>query len=123
MKKGKTCCEEKHVDLLLIGEEGKRHYTVIKNFNTSMYEHTLHRGRKHLCCYCLQAFSTEATLKSHIKDYFKINGKQRIKIPKKEEYVRFKNYKRKIKSPNIIDADFEIILVPENNAKQNPQEC
>ena len=26
----KKCCEEKHVDLLLIGEEGKRHYVLIK---------------------------------------------------------------------------------------------
>ena len=68
------------------------------------------------------SFQYRKVIKSHIKDYFKINGKQIIKIPKKEEYVRFKNYKRKIKSPNIIDPDFEIILVPENNAKQNPRE-
>ena len=38
----KKCCEEKHVDLLLVGKEGKRHYVFIKNFNTFMYDHTLH---------------------------------------------------------------------------------
>ena len=38
---------EKHVDLLLIGEEGKRHYVLIKDFNTFMRDDTLHRGRKH----------------------------------------------------------------------------
>ena len=27
------CCEEKHVDLLLIGGEGKRHYVLIKHFH------------------------------------------------------------------------------------------
>ena len=32
-----------------------------------MYDHTLHRGEKHFCCYCLQAFSTEGK-KHHIKD-------------------------------------------------------
>ena len=37
----KYCCEETHVDLLLIGEEGKRHYVVIKDFNTFMYDPTL----------------------------------------------------------------------------------
>ena len=42
----KKCCEEKHADLLLIGEEGKRHYVLIKDFNTFMYNHTLIRGRK-----------------------------------------------------------------------------
>ena len=36
----KKCCEENHVDLLIIGEEGKRHYIFIKDFNTFMYNHT-----------------------------------------------------------------------------------
>ena len=49
----KKCCEEKHVDLLLIRAEGKRHYVLIKDFNKFMYKHTLHRGKKHFCCYCL----------------------------------------------------------------------
>ena len=57
-----------------------------------MYDHSLHRGKKHFCRYCLQAFSTEEILKHHIKDCFKINGKQRIIMPKKDEYVKFKNY-------------------------------
>ena len=29
----KKCFEGKRVDLLLIGEEGKRHYVLIKDFN------------------------------------------------------------------------------------------
>ena len=72
----------------------------IKDFNTFMYDNTLHRGRKHFCDYCLQAFSTEG--KRHINDCFKISGKQRIIMPKKGKYVKFKNYERKIKSPFII---------------------
>ena len=52
----------------------------------------------------------------------KINGKQRIIMPKKGEYIKFKNFERLIKSPFIIYADFESILVPENNEKQNPNE-
>ena len=43
-------------------------------------------------------------------------------MPKNGEYVRFKNYERKIKSPFMIYADFEIILVPEDSRKQNPEE-
>ena len=34
--------EEKHVDLLYIGEEGKKHYILIKDFNTFMLDHTLY---------------------------------------------------------------------------------
>ena len=87
-----------------------------------MYDRTLHCGRKQFCCYCLQAFSTEKILKCHVKDCFKINSKYRIKMPKKGEHVRFKNYQRKIKSPFIIYADFESTLLSEDNEKQNPDE-
>ena len=38
--KEKKWFEEKHVDLSLIGEEGKRRYVLIKDFNTFMYDHT-----------------------------------------------------------------------------------
>ena len=108
-KRSKKRCEEKHVDLLLIGEEGKKHYVLMKDFNTFMYDHILHRGRKYFCCYCLQAFSIEEILKSHTKDCFKINDEQRIQMPKKGEYVKFKNFERHIKSPFMIHADFESI--------------
>ena len=57
-----------------------------------------------------------------IKDCYKINGKQRIVMLKKGEYVKFKNYERKVKSPFMIYVDFESILVPGNNEKQNPKE-
>ena len=39
-------CEEKHVDLLMVGEEGKRHNVISKDFNTVMFNHTLHREKK-----------------------------------------------------------------------------
>ena len=80
-----------------------------------MYDHTLHHGRKHFCRYYLQAFRTAEKLKYHIKDCFKINGKQTIKMPKRGEYIKFKNFRRKIKSPLMIYADFESVLVPEHN--------
>ena len=69
----------------------------------------LYIGEKKFCRYYLQAFCTEEILKCHIKDSFKINGKQRIIMPKKGEYVEFKNHERKIKSLFIIYADFESI--------------
>ena len=87
-----------------------------------MYDHSLRRGRKHFYRYCLHTFITEEILKRHIKDCFKINGKQRIIITEKSEYVKLKNFERKTKSPFMIYADFEIILVPEDNGKQKQNE-
>ena len=88
--------------------------------HSCIINHTLHRGRKHFCRYCLQAFTTEEILKRHIKDCFKFNGE--YLIPKKGEYIKFKNYERKIKSPFMIYTDFESILVPGDNGNQNPEE-
>ena len=106
----------------MICEGEKKHHAFIKDFGTFMYAHTLHRGRKHFCRYFLQAFRTAEKLKCHIKDYFRINGKKTIKVSKKSEYVEFKNFERKIKSPFMIYADFEIILLTEHDGKQNPNE-
>ena len=43
----KNVVKKKFADLLLIGKKGKRYYFLFKGFNTFMYDHTLHRGRKH----------------------------------------------------------------------------
>ena len=45
-----------------------------------------------------------------------------IKMSQKGEYVEFKRFERKIESPFIIYADFERILVLNDNGKQNPEE-
>ena len=74
------------------------------------------------CRYCLQAFWTAEKLKCHLKDYFKSNGEEIIKILKKGKYAKFKNFKIKRKPPFMIYADFENILVPEDNGKQNTNE-
>ena len=118
----KKSCKDKHVGLLLIGKGEKKHYVLIKDFSTFMYDHTLHHGRKYFCHYCLQAFRTAKKLKCLVEDCFKFNGKLTIKMPIKGEYITFKNFGRKIKSAFIIYADFESILVQEDNGKQKPNE-
>ena len=78
--------------------------------------------RKHSYCCCLHAFNTEEISKCHIKDCFEINVKQTSKMRKKDEYNQFKKFERKIKSPFMIHADFESILMLDDNGKQNPNE-
>ena len=87
-----------------------------------MYDHTLHRGKKHFCRYCLKAFNTEEISKRHTKDCCKIYGKQRITMPKKSKNVKLKNNERKIKLPFTFYAFFQSILVPHDNGKQNTEE-
>ena len=105
-----------------MGEEEKEQYILVKDFNTFMYFHSLHRGREYFCRYCLHAFINKQILNRHIKDWFKINDEQRTVMPQKREYVKFKNFEEKIKSPFIIYTGFESILVSEENEKQNPND-
>ena len=44
---------------------------------------------------------------------------KKIITPKKDEYVKFKNCSRKIKSPYMIYGYFESVLVPGHSGKQN----
>ena len=59
----KKCFEEKYVDLLLIGEKGKRHYVFIKGFNRSMYNHTLHH-RKNILALLFTSFHYKRNVKT-----------------------------------------------------------
>ena len=45
--------------------------------------------------FVVSVYITKEILKHHIKDCFKINSKQTIKLPKKGEYVKFRNFKIK----------------------------
>ena len=66
---------------------------------------------KYICCYCLQSFTTAQILGRHVNDCFDINEKQMIKMVKKSESVKFKNYTRKIKLSFKIHAGFESLKV------------
>ena len=87
-----------------------------------MYDHLIHHGRKDFRYYCLHAFITKEIFKCHIKDCFKINCKQMIKIPKKGEYVKSKYFERNTKSPFMNYANFESILEPVHKGRRNPNE-
>ena len=44
-------------------------------------------------------------------------------MPKKDEFVKSKNFERKVKLTRMIYADFESFLVSKDNGKQNPVLC
>ena len=71
------------MNLLLITKNEMKHYVLIKDFNTFMYNQSKHKNKKHFCMYCLQCFSSERILASHVSNCLTINGKQAINIPKR----------------------------------------
>ena len=89
MLRRKTCS-------LVINRIRTKKHVLIKDFNRFLYDNLLHCERKYFCLYCLHDFITEKYSKHHIKDCFKINGNQTIKMSKKGQYVEFRNFERKI---------------------------
>ena len=71
-----------HVDLSLIGEEDKRHYVLIKDFSTFMYDHTLNRGTK----YFVVIFYNVLSQKKYW--YFMLMIALKLMINKKLRYLK-----------------------------------
>ena len=101
---------EDQMNLLLITEDVKKHYVLIKNFNAFMYNQTNHKNKKHFCMYCLQCFSSERILANHVNNCLMINGNQAINMPKQgENILRFNNFRKQLPVPFVIYTDFEAI--------------
>ena len=91
-----------------------------------MYDHALNRIKKHFCHYCLQAFGTEEKLKYHTNDtstlYYinilKLMENEKLKCLKKVNMLNSKIMNEKIKTPFMIYADYESILVPKNSKRK-----
>ena len=82
-----------------------------------MYTNALHRGRKHFCRYCLQAFSKKEILKHHIKHCLKIMINKGLKYLRM--VIKLNSKILKGNSPFIISVDFVNILVAEDNGKRD----
>ena len=87
------------LNLLLISDEEKQHYLLIKSFNSLMRNHTKHHGTKEFCMHCLQAFSTKEVLAKHKENCLSMNGKQGIQMLKKGSKVQFQDHHRQMPVP------------------------
>ena len=110
---------EDQMNLLLITKDEKKHYVLIKDFNTFMYDQSKHKNRKHFCIFCLQCFSSERVLAKHKSNCLTINGKQAINMPKKgENILKFNNFHKQLPVPFVIYADFETITKKVQSCKR-----
>ena len=101
---------DRHMNLLLITEDENKHYVLIENFNTFMFNKTKHKERKHFCMHCLQCFSSEEVLSTHKDNCIQVNGTQAVKMPNKDNNIlKFNNFHKQLPVPFVIYADFEAI--------------
>ena len=75
---------DRQMNLLLITEDENKHYVLIEDFNSFMYNQAKHKERKHFCMHCLQCFSSEGVLNNHKDNCIQVNGTQAVKMPSSE---------------------------------------
>ena len=116
----KNC--RKSIDLFLFEEDGKSHYTLIKNLSrlirTQMTKSKV-IGGVYICKRCLCHFAVKNSFEKHEK-YCSSNKMVAVKMPKKGESLYFKNRFKKFPVPFVIYADFECFTKPVLNCKPDP---
>ena len=116
---GKTCIypvyvtseksRQHHVNLLLISDNDKFHYVLIKNMSRLLCTNP-NIGQRYFCNYCLHRFYKESSLLNQIDDCSKF-GIQKVVSPDDEhKRVNFNSIQKMISVPFVIYADFESFL-------------
>ena len=81
----------REINLLMVSEDGIRHYTAIKSLSrllSSKNSNTKHK--QHFCMNCLQGFTQESS-RDHHQVYCENNESVRVEMPKQGSTVELKN--------------------------------
>ena len=111
------------IDLFLYEENGKCHYSLIKNFSRLLRSQITKRTDEpiHICKRCLNGFTKESLLKRHIF-YCKNNGTAYVRMPDPDKTtLKFVNDHKQIPIPFVAYADFECFTKPMNTCSPNPE--
>ena len=107
---------EKHVMLLLIEEDGNRHYVIMQDL--SPFINKKHKERTYPCRYCLHSFYRKELCESHEPN---CSVHTPIRMNLDATHVEFKQHCNQVKHPFVIYADFESTLQTISAAQPNPE--
>ena len=105
------CSKRKHhVNLLMLTNQDKFHYTSIQSLSRLVGDRTKHNGKTYVCQCCLHPFSKEDLLNEHLLICSR-HQPQQIVYPKiGNNILKFDKYYYQFKVPFTIYADFESFL-------------
>ena len=111
------------IDLFLYEEDGKYHYSLIKNFSRLIRSQITSRTNEpiFICKRCFSHYTKEELLEKHIK-YCSNNQTALVKMPEPNTMLYFKNYHKQLPIPFVVYADFECFTKPMNTCSPNPKE-
>ena len=112
----------KTIDLFLYEEDGKHHYSLIKNFSRLFRSQITSRTNEpiHICKRCFTHFTKEDLLLKHTA-YCSFNESAAVKMPPSKTILKFQNYNKQFPIPFVIYADFECFTKPMGSCCPNPE--
>ena len=112
---------QKTIDLFLYEEDGKCHYSLIKNFSRLFRSQITSRtnGKIFICKRCFTHFSKEELFQRHI-EYCLSNESVAVRMPTRNSKLGFNNYFKQLPIPFVVYADFECFTKPINTCNPNP---
>ena len=113
------CGDREVVNLLLISDEEKQHYCLIKSMSRLLSSQTSKRnGVQYYCMRCLNPFHSQESLDKHL-EY--CSAHEAVKIEMSGGILSFENYNRSMRVPFIVYADFESFIKPIDTCGPNPE--
>ena len=114
---------QKSIDLFLYEENGKYHYSLIKNFSRLFRSQITSRTNEplHICKRCFSGFTKDTLLQNIF--YCSSKDSVYVKMPKKEDSIlKYKNFERQFPLPFVAYADFECFTKPMSSCCPNPED-
>ena len=111
------------IDLFLYEEDGKFHYSLIKNFQRLIRSQITTRTDEpiQICKRCFCHFTNPELLEKHM-EYCYSNKSSFVKMPKSGSSLHFKSYYKQLPIPFCVYADFECITKTMSSCCPNPED-
>ena len=115
-------CEDREVvNLLLISDDEKRHYCLIKSMSRLLSSQTSKRnGVQYYCMRGLNPFHSQESLDKHL-EYCSTHEAVKTEMPGEGTILSFNNYNRSMRVPFIVYADFESFIKQIDTCEPNPE--
>ena len=114
---------ETEIDLLLIHDDEKQHYCLIKDMSRLLSAQTSKKQhKKFFCKRCLNSFGRQDLLDKH-KELCGQHEEVKVVMPEEGSTVSFRNFHKKIDVPFVIYADFESKMKAFHSAQPNPNKA
>ena len=108
------------INLLLISEDNKNHYCLIRDFSRLANYRTKHDGKEFFCYNCIHACSSKERLEKHL-EYCLEHRAQRLTFPT-DPYIKFKSVDKTMMAPFVIYCDCESCTVKQEGPKYQHHE-